>query len=233
MDEGLRDELDDAFTAACADAGMDPALVRIWFCDGDPFTPGVPPSVHYRPQYEIGEDEDSIFGEEGHRLANSEECLQLHRIAVQAGVNPSDRVAVAAGVGLIRHEVEHARQYDGSFGGELKSLDWIADVIAAHLDGPNGASHYRSKPAEASANAAAARFLQARHPEQRGQLAGGKFAPFAADGAVLPPKLLAQRTVEWIHERESATDEADLFDDGLYWDERVDAEMPGASRWRS
>ena len=232
MDEGFREELDEAFTAACADAGIDRARVRIWFYDGDPFTPGVPPSVHYRPQYEIAEDEDPIFDADGHGLANSKECLGFHRIAVQAGVDPADRVAVAAVVGLIRHEVEHARQYDGSFGGELKSLDWIANVIAAHLDGPDGASHYRSKPVEASANAAAARFLEARHPEQRAELADGKFALFAADGAVLPPKLVAQRTVQWIQQRESAADEADLFDDGLHWDERVEAEMPGASRWR-
>ena len=231
MDEGFRQELDEAFTAACADAGIDPARVRIWFYDGDPFTPGVPPSVHYRPQYEIGEDEDPIFDEEGHGLANSKECLGFHRIAVQAGVDPADRVAVAAVVGLIRHEVEHARQYDGSFGGELKRLDWIANVIAAHLDGPDATSHYRSKPVEASANAAAARFLQARHPEGRAELADGSSARSPAT-ARCSPRLVAQRTVEWIQERESAADEADLFDDGLHWDERVEAEMPGASRWR-
>jgi hypothetical protein len=101
------------------------------------------------------------------------------------------------------------------------------------LDDADGVTQYRSKPVEASANAAAGRFLEERYPEQRAQLAGGKFAPFAADGAVLPPALLAQRTVEWIQEREGAAHEADLFDDGLYWEERIDAEMPSASRWRN
>jgi hypothetical protein len=120
MDEGFLKELDDAFAAACVNAGIDPERVRIWFYDGDPFTPLVPPSVHYRPQWEIGEGEDPIFDEEGHRRANSEECLGFQRIAVQAGVDHADRVAVAAVVGLIRHEVEHARQYDRPFGGELK-----------------------------------------------------------------------------------------------------------------
>src|SRR6202035_136544 len=98
--------------------------------------------------------------------------------------------------------VEHAKQYDGPFGGELKSLDWIADVIAKHLDGSAGVSQYRSKPVESSANAAAAQFLKRRYPDQRDGLADGKFAPIARDGEVLPPKLLAQQTVEWIQERE-------------------------------
>ena len=232
MDIDLVAALDAAFAAACDDAGIDSLRLRIWFFDGDPFVPAVPPSVHYRPEREIGEDDDPLFDDKTRAYANSEACLSLHRIGVQAGIDPKERLAVVVVIGLIRHEVEHARQYDGSFGGELKSLDWIADVIAEHLDGSDGVSHYRSKPVESSANAAAARFLKRRCPDQRDGLADGKFAPFAQDGEVLSPKLLAQRTVEWIQEREGLVDDADLFDDGLHWDERLDAEMPGASRWR-
>lgn len=233
MDDRFLAELDQAFAAACADAGIDSARVRIWFFNGDPFTPGVPPSVHYRPDWPIETDEDPIFDEASRARANSEAYLGLHRIAVQAGVDPADRVGVAAVIGLIRHEVEHARQYDGSFGGQLKKLDAITNVIADHLDHPDGVREYRSKPVESSANAAAARLLAERCPEQRAHLAGGKFAPFADDGEVLSPALVAQRTVRWIREREELADAADLFDDGLHWDERLDAEMPGASRWRS
>lgn len=145
VDNDLSAALDEAFAAACADAGIDSRRVRIWFFDGDPFVPGVPPSVHYRPKWDIEEDEDPIFDEGIRAYANSEECLSQHRIAVQAGIDPKDRVAVAAVIGLIRHEVEHARQYDGSFGGQLKNLDGLANVIAYHLDGSDGVSQYRSK----------------------------------------------------------------------------------------
>ncbi len=39
MDHNLLAELNDAFAATCADAGIDSARVRIWFFDGDPLSP--------------------------------------------------------------------------------------------------------------------------------------------------------------------------------------------------
>jgi hypothetical protein len=81
-----------------------PASIRIWFFDGDPLMPGTPPSVHYPPSWPVEEDSDLIFDEAARSEANDGSVLQLHRIAVQPGVDFDDRIAVTAVIGLIACE---------------------------------------------------------------------------------------------------------------------------------
>ena len=60
------------------------------------------------PRHSIEPDDPHFAGDDAQREeANSEECRKLHRIAVPA--EPDDRVLFAA---VVRHELEHARQWD-------------------------------------------------------------------------------------------------------------------------
>jgi hypothetical protein len=83
----------------------------------------------------------------------------LHRIVVWSDQDP---VLLAA---KMRHELEHARQYD-SHGPPLFGLHQLASaVLDVKVRGLTGGGFvYGSIPTEVDANAAAARYVNARYP---------------------------------------------------------------------
>jgi hypothetical protein len=88
---------------------------------------------------------------------NDDACIRSIRVAVW-----TDRT-IEAIAGLVRHELEHARQYDELRG--LHDLYGIAQDVVGTV--PRGGWLYQAIPIEFEANAAAARFVRARYGEQR------------------------------------------------------------------
>jgi hypothetical protein len=93
--------------------------------------------------------------------ANSTANRDLHRVAIPAA--PSDRATFAA---LVRHELEHARQYDDDAGLAIVNLhDFIEGQVlpevARGLEGCAGAL-INSMPDEIDCNAAASVYIASR-----------------------------------------------------------------------
>ena len=115
-----------------------------------------------RKQVPLERDDD------GFRQFNAEQ-RDLHRIVVW---KDQERVLVAA---KMRHELEHARQFD-AHGSALFNLYDVAnaalDLKVRGLAG--GGVVYGSIPTEVDANAAAARFVASRYPEDAERLLGAR-----------------------------------------------------------
>jgi hypothetical protein len=202
---------------------------RLWLVDGDPLGDG-PHAVHYSPGWRVADDVP-LFGPRERAEASAPGVVELHRIAVRRGSaepQPAELIAVA---GLVRHEVEHVRQFGTkSFGEALRELDDLATRVADSIDRGRNAT-YRTKPVETAANRAAAAFLRVRHLTAGEALRETPLAPLTREGELLPVEELPRRTVEWIAVRSDAVDAEEVFGDGMTWIERVDSAFPGAAAW--
>jgi hypothetical protein len=225
----VEDVLIAEFEAACEHAGVSLDKTRLWLVDGDPLGDG-PHAVHYSPGWLVADD-DPLFGPRQRAEANAPGVVELHRIAVRRGgadPYPAEPIAVA---GLVRHEVEHVRQFGTKpFGDALRELDDLATRVADAIDGGRNTT-YRTKPVETAANRAAAAFLRGRHPTAGEALRNTPLAPLTREGALLPVDELPRLTVEWIAVRSDAVDDEEVFGDGMTWIERVDSAFPGAAGW--
>ena len=82
----------------------------------------------------------------------------------KAGID--DPVARALLAAKIRHELEHAVQWNEYGEGIFKLADLGDNVLRKKLgDTPKGAGYYQLKPTENDANAAASMYVRDRYPE--------------------------------------------------------------------
>jgi hypothetical protein len=189
------DEREEEIAAALADAGYTGAQVR-FYSDAELSPTSHVGAVWYRRWLMI-EDDDQHFRNDALRAhANSAKDQQLHRILVPA--HPEDRVEFAA---LLRHELEHARQFD-EVGVEVFDLhDFIEKHVlceaAGDLDGCGGGL-INSIPTEIDCNAAASVYITGRFPADevqrlrsgnRRNLACSRIPP--APHATLVPRMVA------------------------------------------
>ncbi len=102
-----------------------------------------------------GHDELQNFGEHIH-LANSPEIRALHRVAIWPDERPHEVCAA-----LLRHELEHSRQYE-VHGRIVRDLFWKAlDMLTKHTGGVDGSGVlYQLIPMELDADAAASGFTR-------------------------------------------------------------------------
>ncbi len=144
---------------------MAPEKVRVWLADrpsGDD-----PPGAQYFYRHQQLEG----HGLSPEQLREAEGCPELHRVIVHPEFiseyrELDDDTSIAALGGLMRHELEHARQAD-ALGHDFSDMDGsIADQVLWRKAGrlPGGNVYYTLKPAEQDANAAAAMYLRQRHP---------------------------------------------------------------------
>jgi hypothetical protein len=149
--------LDEEWEAALAHACIDKS--RTWLC----VTEGIGADVAWFPP-----GDELVVGEhfpDERRLdeANAPEHINLHRVSLRV----DDDVAVTAG--RMRHELEHARQYDALRRAIFKLYDFIKDDAlpyrAGGLDGCAG-DLINAIPSEIDANAAASMHLWERHPDE-------------------------------------------------------------------
>jgi hypothetical protein len=148
--------------AALSDAGIPADRCRLYLCDG---TGGGESSlvgaVWHRPGASLVVD--PAFPNAGQLSdANDPAHINLHRIVLWR-----DHELPVLG-GLMRHELEHARQWDVLGTRYFDLIDLVERGVLPHkaggLDGCAGAL-INAAPAEQDANAAAAMYLRSRHPE--------------------------------------------------------------------
>jgi hypothetical protein len=97
---------------ALTDAGLAPERVRFYPLAALRTDDGNIGAAWFRPHMEIGPDDPGFPGDDAKREeANSDDNRPLHRITVPA--EPNDRATFA---GLVRHELEHARQFEAGAG---------------------------------------------------------------------------------------------------------------------
>jgi hypothetical protein len=152
----IREECD----AALADAGLTREQVRFFPLAG--LNIGTWGAAWFRPHTDIQDGDRGFPGDHAQRAeANSEENRDLHRIAIPA--EPQDRATLAA---LVRHELEHARQWDAMLG-IFDLHDFIEHDLLPEVAGGLGAeckpgALINTIPTEMDCNAAASVYISQR-----------------------------------------------------------------------
>jgi hypothetical protein len=189
---------------ALADAGL--AAERVRFFRLRELGTGNIGAAWFRPHADIEPDDRHFPGDDAEREeANSGESRKLHRIAVPA--EPDDRVLFAA---LVRHELEHARQWDAQ-PVVFDLQDFIeGDVlteIAGGLDGCGGGL-INTVPSEMDCNAAASIYIAGRFSSAEIQPIRNGPNRFLACSLIgpLPPETLPIRMVAFAYIHRAAVE---------------------------
>jgi hypothetical protein len=112
------------------------------------------------------EADDDVVSEELAAEMNSPQHLNRHRVIVRRPLE-SDPFSIAAFSGKLRHELEHARQWNACGLSVFQLSDLADSVLAPKIRGLAGGNRFiHLKPIEQDANAAAAIFLRARWPDE-------------------------------------------------------------------
>lgn len=159
--QALPGEIEAIWLAALADADIDADDALLYLVEGEKGSNGYAARYLYRHRAVDPEDEaDEI------RLLidemNTRACIGAHRVVVFTDRRPEGLAA------LIRHELEHGRQYE-RFGQELMELYGLAEEVLAERVGglPGGGFLYQVIPVELDANAAASQFSRSLFGPER------------------------------------------------------------------
>jgi hypothetical protein len=153
-------EVQEECDAALADAGFTRDQVRFFALPG--LNTGTWGAAWFRPHTDIEEGDRGWPGDPaGRDLANSQEIRDLHRITIPS--EPRDRATFAA---LVRHELEHARQWDAMLG-IFDLHDFIENDVLPEVAGGLGAECkpgvlINAIPTEMDCNAAASVYVSKR-----------------------------------------------------------------------
>lgn len=195
---------------ALADAGFTREQARYWLCRGFGEIGEGTGAKWYVPAMDI--DDDVFLSPEQKADAESDENHLLHRIALFEDHDQENELgdALVAVVGAtLRHELEHARQYE-AVGKVVIDLDGELDyIIRVKFGGlPGGAAHYNQKPLEQDANAAAAMYLRQHHPEHVQAILDGPCAHLARSNTPPEsPETLLVRTVACLYQYRNLCEE--------------------------
>jgi hypothetical protein len=156
-------QIQEEWEAALEDAGLASEGCVLFLSDSTPLDEGRG-AQWWEPGMTI-EPDDQLVTENLAAEANSPENRDRHRIVVRRPFT-SDPASVARFSGKLRHELEHARQWDAC-GLPVFALNNVADgVLQLKVVGlPGGRVFTNLKPVEQDANAASAMFLRARWPD--------------------------------------------------------------------
>jgi hypothetical protein len=150
-------EIKEECAAAIADAGYLSEEVRFFRVTGNE---ALAAAAWFRPFCDIDQGAEVFAGDHA-RLeeANSDESRKLHRIVIPA--SPTDRVLFAA---LVRHELEHALQWDAMLG-IFDLHDFIEHEVLPQLAGDLDCCRgglVNTIPTEIDCNAAASVYIHGR-----------------------------------------------------------------------
>lgn len=101
--------------------------------------------------------------------ANADGCKEHHRVILWRDF-PLTEIGVAIVAGWMRHELEHARQWN-ALGATIFELDgFLTSVVLEKVGSAGGsggaAAYYNFKPVEQDANAAASMYLRRRYADR-------------------------------------------------------------------
>jgi hypothetical protein len=158
--------IDEEWAAALGDARLDAADVCLVLMVGPR-----PPTARFAIWHEPGEHivPGLDVTPDAADRANEASCKPLHRVLLWSDF-PATEVGVAMLAGFMRHELEHARQWN-ALGYTIFELDdLLTDVVlqkTGNVGGPGGVGgYYNFKPVEQDANAAASMYLRQRYPNR-------------------------------------------------------------------
>jgi hypothetical protein len=168
-DDAFRAALQEEWRAALDDAGFEEHHAKLWLCTGYGEDSEGPVAAYYKPWLNI---EDDRFLSPAQRAdAEADVNRPLQRIVIFEDFDfANDQLGntlVPVMGAMLRHELEHARQQQ-SCGDEVLDIDdqFLDRAIRLKVGGlSGGAGLYNVKPMEQDANAAAAMYLRARHPQ--------------------------------------------------------------------
>jgi hypothetical protein len=189
---------------ALADAGFTAEQVR--FFRLSELGTGNIGAAWFRPDTDIEPDDPHFPRDAAQReKANSAESRKRHRIAVPA--DPDDRVLFAA---LLRHELEHARQWDARpliFDLQGFIEDDILPEIVGGLDGCAGGL-INTVPSEMDCNAAASVYITRRFSPDEIQPIRNGTKRFLACSLIepLPPETLPRRMIAFAYIHRAAVE---------------------------
>lgn len=157
----LPSSVGELWQSALADANGDPARALLFVLPGEQSSNGFS-ARHWLGRQVI---DSTLEPDELQPLVqemNVEECLDARRVVIW-GARTDEGLAA-----LMRHELEHAHQFE-AFGGPLLGLYLLAEgVLSEHAGGlPGSALLYQMIPVEFDANAAAAVFVRSRFGDER------------------------------------------------------------------
>ena len=216
-------DLEAEWTCALSDAGMSRDRARLYVVDAAASL-NLAYAMWYRPGHVVVRDHD--FPEPlDIQAANAPEDIDAHRIVVW-------RDATAPLVGAtLRHELEHARQFDSLGAGLFDLYNVIRFGVFPHQAGglPGCAGAYMPAiPAERDANAAAAMYLLEHHPDAAAEIRNGERRNLAC--SILPPEphhTLPVRMVAFMALHPSAC-AALAAEEGEDFPDLLDRAFPGA-----
>ena len=180
--------LDEEWMSALSHAGLD-ASILLFELDGE--GPNALNALHLRPHVEAPTEQ--VPDEDDRARINAER--DRHRVAVWA--EGKSRAVVGA---LLRHELEHVRQWD-ALRMRHETLYGIAeDLLSRKAGGLNGCSGITNAiPAEEDCNAAAAIYVREHHTDAVADMCRGDFRYLACSlVGPQPIETLPARTVAWI-----------------------------------
>jgi hypothetical protein len=220
-----------------AHAGLRRDQFAVWLCPPPPAVPGGR-AAWFRPDYTIPAEPNELLQGRQRDEANAVQGPELHRVAVLDDFDRSREIEVAILAGLLRHEVEHARQWIVA-GEALYYLDENeTQQLVEWKAGPYPANRplYRCKPREQDANAAASMFLRSRFPEaliaEIGADPSYEVLVLALEGPEDPRSLLV-RTVCFQFLFHDLAESADVSP-AANWADHLEDVAPGAGAiWRS
>jgi hypothetical protein len=203
---------------------------------------GAVSAAHYEKGRRLTGDPDEgeiVTSSEKLAEANAPENVDRHRVAILEEPE-ADVPAEPLFGGLLRHEIEHAKQRDAN--PEAYSLyELVHDVTYGAFDNDDEAREvFHTSPFEADSNAAAASYLREFHPEAIAQLGRGRHHVLVNSTSESDPETLLTRAVDYLWRYRDgfaapaeATGEEVIERDcpqaAQLWRERVQAEHRGGA----
>jgi hypothetical protein len=122
--------IEQQFDGALAHARLPPDKVKLWMVPAPP-QPLSARAAWYYPGFEILEGPSELLRGDQRVEANGAQHRELHRLAVRTGLDLSGPTAKAIVGGLIRHELEHAIQWEvwGPFGFPRRVTDALFHAV--------------------------------------------------------------------------------------------------------
>jgi hypothetical protein len=214
--------LDKDWTVATQDAGLDPSELRLYRFAGNA-SPRNQKAAYVSPGDVVIPGSSWPVGSE------SDDDLARHRVGVWTDADPTIRLAA------LRHELEHARQYEAHGRAIFSLTNLIKEVIGLRTVVGWGVL-VQTLPIEADAHAAAATLALARYPGEVERLLSEKHE----DSVILrsvsgpePVETLPMRTVCFAYQYATLSERWAKEYRGMPFEDLVDSVWAGAGAvWR-
>jgi hypothetical protein len=217
---------------ALADAGVDDGDVHLVVCAGAA-GPGPTTGASYNRGDALPGSLDAdgiVVTPEKLAEAHAPQNRSRYRVAVLEDVDPDDPEQVAFLAAVMRHELEHCKQWQA--GSEASKLYGLVTQVIDHVaDGDQELAGrlFNMQPIEADANAASSEYLRRKYPDAIAALAAGD-NHFLADQIEPPgrPEDLVERTVIFLHSHADACNDPERLRPGTTFADVLDGRLPGS-----